>query len=84
MSGQTNRWYQMDEQARRQREMELFDRLHLRCREALRNAPYNFDLLSLPKTALNHAIGAPRPAPGRFIRFLEGEIAAQGTVHRYG
>ena len=80
MSDLTSRQYEMDEQASRQREMELFDQLHPRCREALRNAPVNFDLLSLPKTALNHAIGAPRPSPGRFIRFLEGEIAAQRVL----
>ena len=84
MSDQTSRQCEMDEQASRRREMELFDRLHPGCREALRNAPYNFDLLSLPKTALNHAIGAPKPAPGRFMKFLEAEIVAQRVVQGGG
>ena len=58
------------------REMSLYDRLHPRCREAIRNAPFNFNLLGLPGTALNHAGGHPRSraAPAAFLAFLAGEV----------
>lgn len=57
-------------------EMDLYDRMHPRCREAIRNAPYDFNLLTMPRTAVNWAVGAPRTSPGRFVAFLAEEIQA--------
>jgi hypothetical protein len=57
--------------------MALYDAMHPRCREAIREAPYNFDLTTLPRLQRWNAIPGPdRDArPKRFIAFLQREIA---------
>lgn len=58
-------------------EMDLYDAMHPRCRQAIREAPFDFRLIGMPKTAMNWAVGNPdRPSPGRFMAWLNAEIEA--------